>query len=156
MTTTSTQPRDNTSQLAGQPDAANGLALVRMTIGAMVIVAVVCGVVAFVTLRVTEEDYFAIVTLGVGEDCRRKDEWPDGALPGGVWLCSLATSMSVSTSASMTFSDDFVRSWLRSKRTVSRFASTSSLPPLMKPATSTRWNAVTSILGWIGVSIGIS
>jgi len=40
------------------------------TIGAMVIVAVVCGVVAFVTLRVTEEDYFAIVTLGVGEMLR--------------------------------------------------------------------------------------
>jgi uncharacterized membrane protein YphA (DoxX/SURF4 family) len=35
MTTTSTQPRDNTSPLAGQPDAANGLALVRITIGAM-------------------------------------------------------------------------------------------------------------------------
>jgi uncharacterized membrane protein YphA (DoxX/SURF4 family) len=35
MTTTTTQPRDNTSQVAGQPDAANGLALVRMTIGAM-------------------------------------------------------------------------------------------------------------------------
>jgi uncharacterized membrane protein YphA (DoxX/SURF4 family) len=35
MTTTTTQPRDNTSQLAGQPAAANGLALVRVTIGAM-------------------------------------------------------------------------------------------------------------------------
>ena len=35
MTTTTTQPRDNTSQIAGQPDAAKGLALVRMTIGAM-------------------------------------------------------------------------------------------------------------------------
>jgi ABC-type branched-subunit amino acid transport system permease subunit len=40
------------------------------TVGAMIIVAVVCGVVAFVTLRVTEEDYFAIVTLGVGEMLR--------------------------------------------------------------------------------------
>src|SRR6185436_20829028 len=40
------------------------------TIGAMVIVAVVCGIVAFVTLRVTEEAYFAIVTLGVGEMLR--------------------------------------------------------------------------------------
>ena len=40
------------------------------TLGAMAIVAVVCGVVAFVTLRVTEEDYFAIVTLGVGEMLR--------------------------------------------------------------------------------------
>jgi uncharacterized membrane protein YphA (DoxX/SURF4 family) len=35
MTTTTTQPRDNTSQVAGQPDAANGLALVRMVVGAM-------------------------------------------------------------------------------------------------------------------------
>jgi len=40
------------------------------TVGAMVIVAAVCGLVAFVTLRVTEEDYFAIVTLGVGEMLR--------------------------------------------------------------------------------------
>ncbi len=40
------------------------------TAGAMIIVAVVCGIVAFVTLRVTEEDYFAIVTLGVGEMLR--------------------------------------------------------------------------------------
>jgi uncharacterized membrane protein YphA (DoxX/SURF4 family) len=35
MTTTTTQPQDSTSQPAGQPDAAKGLALVRMTIGAM-------------------------------------------------------------------------------------------------------------------------
>ena len=40
------------------------------TLGAMALVGVVCGVVAFVTLRVTEEDYFAIVTLGVGEMLR--------------------------------------------------------------------------------------
>lgn len=40
------------------------------TLGAMAIVAVVCAAVAFVTLRVTEEDYFAIVTLGVGEMLR--------------------------------------------------------------------------------------
>lgn len=40
------------------------------TVGAMAIVAAVCGLVAFVTLRVTEEDYFAIVTLGVGEMLR--------------------------------------------------------------------------------------
>jgi len=39
-------------------------------LGAMAIVAAVCGLVAFVTLRVTEEDYFAIVTLGVGEMLR--------------------------------------------------------------------------------------
>ena len=71
-------------------------------------------------------------------------------------LSAAAISASGSTSASITRSGDFVRSWLRSRRTVSRFASTSSVPPLMKPATSTRWNAVTSIFGWIGVSIGIS
>jgi len=35
MTTTTTQPRDNTSQIAGQLDAANGLALVRIIVGAM-------------------------------------------------------------------------------------------------------------------------
>lgn len=40
------------------------------TIGAMAIVAAVSGLVALVTLRVTEEDYFAIVTLGVGEMLR--------------------------------------------------------------------------------------
>ena len=40
------------------------------TVGAMAIVALVCAVVAFVTIRVTEEDYFAIVTLGVGEMLR--------------------------------------------------------------------------------------
>src|SRR2546428_5999083 len=39
-------------------------------VGAIAVVAVVCGLVAFVTLRVTEEDYFAIVTLGVGEMLR--------------------------------------------------------------------------------------
>lgn len=40
------------------------------TVGAMLVVAAVCGLVAFITLRVTEEDYFAIVTLGVGEMLR--------------------------------------------------------------------------------------
>jgi branched-chain amino acid transport system permease protein len=40
------------------------------TVGAMLVVGAVCGLVAFVTLRVTEEDYFAIVTLGVGEMLR--------------------------------------------------------------------------------------
>src|SRR5712691_7014100 len=64
--------------------------------------------------------------------------------------------MSGMTSASMTLSDDFVRSWLRSNRTVSRFVSTSSLPPATKPATRTRWNGETSIFGRIGVSMGIS
>jgi branched-chain amino acid transport system permease protein len=40
------------------------------SLGAMAIVGVVCGLVALITLRVTEEDYFAIVTLGVGEMLR--------------------------------------------------------------------------------------
>ena len=35
MTTTTTQERGNISQIAGQSDAANGLAMVRLTIGAM-------------------------------------------------------------------------------------------------------------------------
>jgi uncharacterized membrane protein YphA (DoxX/SURF4 family) len=35
MATTTTQPRDNTSQVAGQTDAANGLTLVRLIVGAM-------------------------------------------------------------------------------------------------------------------------
>ena len=40
------------------------------TLGAMAIVAAACAITALVTLRVTEEDYFAIVTLGVGEMLR--------------------------------------------------------------------------------------
>ena len=40
------------------------------TVGAIIVVAVACGLVALITLRVTEEDYFAIVTLGVGEMLR--------------------------------------------------------------------------------------
>jgi ABC-type branched-subunit amino acid transport system permease subunit len=40
------------------------------TLGAIVIVGLVCGLVALITLRVAEEDYFAIVTLGVGEMLR--------------------------------------------------------------------------------------
>lgn len=39
-------------------------------LGAMAIVGLLSGAVALVTLRVTEEDYFAIVTLGVGEMLR--------------------------------------------------------------------------------------
>ncbi len=35
MTTTATQPRDNPSQIAGHPASANGLALVRIIVGAM-------------------------------------------------------------------------------------------------------------------------
>ena len=56
----------------------------------------------------------------------------------------------------MTLNCDLVRSWLRKSRTVSWFASTSSLPPATKPATSTRWNGETSSFGWMGVSMGIS
>src|SRR6185369_10199136 len=48
------------------------------------------------------------------------------------------------------------RSWLRSSRTVSWLVSSSSLPPATKPATSTRWNADTSSLALIGVSMGTS
>jgi len=40
------------------------------TLGAVAIVAAACGIIALVTLRVTEEDYFAIVTLGAGEMLR--------------------------------------------------------------------------------------
>src|SRR4051812_36886980 len=71
-------------------------------------------------------------------------------------FCSCAISMSVIGSASITRSDDFERSWLRSRRTVSWLVSSSSLPPATKPATSTRWNAETSSLALIGVSIGTS
>jgi branched-chain amino acid transport system permease protein len=39
-------------------------------LGAMAVVGLLSGIVALVTLRVTEEDYFAIVTLGVGEMLR--------------------------------------------------------------------------------------
>ena len=49
-----------------------------------------------------------------------------------------------------------LRSWLRNRRTVSMFASTSSFAPAIKPAMKIRWNGVTSSLGEIGVSIGIS
>src|SRR3954465_13611008 len=69
---------------------------------------------------------------------------------------SAAISASGRTSASIPRRPDFERSWLRRSRTVSRFASTSSVPPLMKPATSTPPNAVTSIFGDRGVSIGTS
>ena len=51
---------------------------------------------------------------------------------------------------------DLVRSWLRSSRVVSRLPSTSSVPPEMNPATNTRWNADTSIVARIGVSMEIS
>jgi hypothetical protein len=58
--------------------------------------------------------------------------WPSGPRPA-------ATSISGSTSASMTRRPDFMRSWLRNRRTVSRLPSTSSVPPEMNPAMKTRW-----------------
>src|SRR5450759_845012 len=70
--------------------------------------------------------------------------------------CWAAISVSGTTSASISVMLDLVRSWLRSRRTVSRLASTSSAPPAMNPATSTRWNGDVSSFGWIGVSSGIS
>ena len=75
---------------------------------------------------------------------------------GASLFISWAISASGSTSASMTRRPERVRSWLRSRRTVSRLASTSSEPPAMKPTTWTRWNGDTSSFAWIGVSIGIS
>ncbi len=74
---------------------------------------------------------------------------PDGACGGGA-------SISETASASITFRLDLVRSWLRRSRTVSRFASTSSVPPATNPTTSTRWNDEVSSFGWMGVSIGVS
>ena len=47
-----------------------GVNTVVATLGAMAIVAAACALVALVTLRVAEEDYFAIVTLGAGEMLR--------------------------------------------------------------------------------------
>jgi hypothetical protein len=64
--------------------------------------------------------------------------------------------ISGSVSASITRMMPLFRSWLRSRRTVSMLASTSSFAPAMKPAMKMRWNADTSSFGWIGVSIGIS
>jgi branched-chain amino acid transport system permease protein len=53
-------------------------------VGAIVIVAAVSALIALVTLRVSEEDYFAIVTLGVGEMLRLvalNEDWlTNGAL----------------------------------------------------------------------------
>ena len=72
------------------------------------------------------------------------------------WACGGGVSISDTASASMTLRVDFVRSWLRSRRTVSRFESTSSVPPATNPTTSTRWNGDVSSFGWMGVSIGVS
>jgi branched-chain amino acid transport system permease protein len=58
-------------------------------LGAMLIVAVVCGLVALVTLRVTEEDYFAIVTLGVGEMLRLVSLNEDWLTKGALGLAGI-------------------------------------------------------------------
>jgi branched-chain amino acid transport system permease protein len=55
------------------------------TAGAILVVGAVCAVVALVTLRVAEEDYFAIVTLGVGEMLRLvvlNEDWLTGGSLG--------------------------------------------------------------------------
>jgi branched-chain amino acid transport system permease protein len=52
------------------------------TLAAMAVVAAVCGLVALVTLRVAEEDYFAIVTLGAGEMLRLAILNADGLTQG--------------------------------------------------------------------------
>lgn len=70
--------------------------------------------------------------------------------------CSSAISRSGITSESMTSSSELRRSWLRSKRAVSKLASTSSEPPDTKPAISTRWYFEMSSFGVSAVSIGIS
>ena len=59
------------------------------TIGAMLIVAAICGLVALVTLRVTEEDYFAIVTLGVGEMLRLVSLNEDWLTKGALGLAGI-------------------------------------------------------------------
>src|SRR6185503_3155462 len=91
-----------------------------------------------------------------GRACDTIGSPASASVSGAVFIWSRAISASSITSASMTFSSDLVLSWLRSRRTVSWLASTSSVPPLTKPAMSTRWNGVTSSLAWIGVSMGIS
>jgi len=58
-------------------------------VGAMLIVAAVCGLVALVTLRVIEEDYFAIVTLGVGEMLRLVSLNEDWLTKGALGLAGI-------------------------------------------------------------------
>src|SRR6185295_9150505 len=59
------------------------------TLGAMAIVAATCGIIALVTLRVTEEDYFAIVTLGVGEMLRLVSLNEDWLTKGALGLAGI-------------------------------------------------------------------
>ena len=65
-------------------------------LGAMVIVAAVCGLVALVTLRVAEEDYFAIVTLGVGEMLRLIALNEDWLTKGALGLTGIPRPLSAS------------------------------------------------------------
>ncbi len=51
------------------------------------------------------------------------------------------------TSVSMISSFELVRSWLRRSLAVSRFVSTSSVPPVTKPAIRMRWKREVSNLG---------
>src|SRR3954451_19342862 len=64
------------------------------TVGAMAIVAAACGLVAFVTLRVSEEDYFAIVTLGVGEMLRLMALNEDWLTKGALGLTGIPRPLS--------------------------------------------------------------
>ena len=55
------------------------------TILSMLIVSLVCACISIVTLKVSEEDYFAIVTLGVGEMFRLialNEDWLTGGALG--------------------------------------------------------------------------
>jgi len=59
------------------------------TLGAMAMVAAACALTALVTLRVTEEDYFAIVTLGVGEMLRLASLNEDWLTKGALGLSGI-------------------------------------------------------------------
>jgi ABC-type branched-subunit amino acid transport system permease subunit len=59
------------------------------TLGAMAIVAALSALVALVTLRVAEEDYFAIVTLGVGEMLRLASLNEDWLTKGALGLAGI-------------------------------------------------------------------
>ncbi|MGH8680427.1 MAG: branched-chain amino acid ABC transporter permease [Burkholderiales bacterium] len=58
-------------------------------VGAMAIVAALSALVALVTMRVTEEDYFAIVTLGVGEMLRLVSLNEDWLTKGALGLAGI-------------------------------------------------------------------
>ncbi|MEP6679079.1 MAG: branched-chain amino acid ABC transporter permease, partial [Betaproteobacteria bacterium] len=66
------------------------------TLGAMAIVGLACALTALVTLRVAEEDYFAIVTLGVGEMLRLialNEDWLTGGALGLTGIPRPASSL---------------------------------------------------------------